>query len=87
MWILELEVEKWTTDKVVEWAQKQRDMLPEDVEVLKRNRVTGNSLLTLTEEKLRQDGLPRGPAVSLALAIESLKLTREQVFGEYQTHT
>jgi hypothetical protein len=81
MWVLDLNVEKWATDKVVDWAKGI--VRQELAEILGKQEVDGKSLLTLTEEKLMQDGFPRGPAVSLTLAIEGLRLTREQIFGKY----
>ena len=44
----------------------------ERLEVLEKNRISGECLLTLTEEKLMKDGLLRGPASVLALEIEKI---------------
>lgn len=63
----------WGVAHVVEFAQSEGVGLDdEDVEVLKKNKVDGESLLNLTEDKLRADGMPRGPATKLAAAIAKL---------------
>lgn len=69
--VLELSVEEWKTDKVVEWAEEK--VRPELAKILENQEVDGKSLLTLTEEKLMKVGFPLGPAASLALAIEGLR--------------
>ena len=69
------DVSTWSRDDVKEWALKQKDVEDSDADALFKNRVTGTSLLTLTEEKLTRHpyNIPGGPAASLAAAIQTLK--------------
>ena len=45
----------------------------EDVAILWRQKIDGETLLEQTEENLRQDGIPRGPATKLFKAILARK--------------
>jgi len=77
----------WNVDEVYNWALSIKNLLEEDAQKLKVNRVTGESLLTLTETKLVNHpyNIAGGPAASLALAIEKLKSPSEKkrLYSEY----
>ena len=74
------EVMGWDMARVLEFA-KSEGLDDEDVEVLKKNKVNGKRLLDLTEDKLRADGMPRGPASDLAAAIAELPRPPGECFG------
>ena len=69
-------VKTWDTAGVVEFVRKA-GLGPAATEVLEKNEINGEDLLTLTEDKLRADGMPRGPANRLAASIAELRNTRE----------
>ena len=75
------DVKLWDTAGVVNFA-KGAGLDDDDVVVLTANKIIGKSLLNLTEEKLRADGMPRGPATRLAAAIAGIRSsTRELLTG------
>eukprot|EP01089_Gocevia_fonbrunei_P019317 TRINITY_DN6807_c0_g1_i1.p1 TRINITY_DN6807_c0_g1~~TRINITY_DN6807_c0_g1_i1.p1 ORF type:complete len:501 (+),score=66.39 TRINITY_DN6807_c0_g1_i1:213-1715(+) len=55
------------------WA-KQLGIAEEDASKLRSNKIEGLGLLTLTEDKLLNDGFHRGPAAVLAMEIEKLRM-------------
>ena len=61
----------WGTARVLEYA-KSLGLDDDDANILPANKVHGKDLLNLTEDKLRADGMPRGPATRLAAAIAEL---------------
>jgi hypothetical protein len=66
----------------VEWAKgKVRHDL---AEILRKQEVNGESLLTLTKDDLMKSGFPLGPAASLALAIEGLKKQKVSTIDQQQ---
>lgn len=65
------EVKGWSAARVQEWA-KSLGLDDDDVEILRANKVIGSDLFNLTEDKLRADHMPRGPAGRLAAAIAKL---------------
>lgn len=70
------EIKTWNRTDVINFLQKKKEDLDidnEDIEIIKRNKVAGQAFLRLTEEKLMQDGLLRGPAKSIASLVETLK--------------
>ena len=70
------EVMTWNTPRVAEFAAGL-GLSVAATEILVKNEITGESLLNLTEDKLRADGMPRGPASILAAAIDKLRDSRE----------
>ena len=69
-------VKTWDTAHVVKFAS-DLGLSAAATEVLKKNEINGESLLNLTKEDLRADGMPRGPAIILAASIAELRNTRE----------
>jgi len=69
-------VKGWDVARVVEWA-KSLGLDDEDAAILFANKITGKRLLNLTEDKLRADGMARGPASDLAVAIDKIRGPRE----------
>ena len=69
-------VKTWDTADVVKFAS-ELGLSATATEVLKKNEINGKSLLTLTKEDMRADGMPRGPATILAASIEERRNTRE----------
>lgn len=73
-----VEVRGWDVARVVEFAKSESVGLDdEDANILLANKVNGKRLLNLTEDKLRADGMARGPASDLAAAIAKLHDARE----------
>ncbi|PKY43578.1 hypothetical protein RhiirA4_121346 [Rhizophagus irregularis] len=70
------EIKKWKRADVMNFLREKQedlDLDDEDIEIIRKNKVAGQAFLLLTEENLIQDGLPRGPAKSIAYLIETLK--------------
>jgi len=70
------EIKKWKRADVIKFLQEKKEELDIDdkhIEVIKDQEVAGQAFLLLTEENLMHDGLPRGPAKSIAYLIETLK--------------
>jgi hypothetical protein len=68
-----------TKEEVYEWAKQlfeKKGMDHEDAKILLQQKVNGETLFNLTEAKLREDGMPRGPASTLISAIEELKASQ-----------
>jgi len=70
------EIMSWDIMRVEEFA-KSVGLDDDDVKLLSANKVNGKRLLNLTEDKLRADGMLRGPASELATAIAELRGTGE----------
>ena len=66
------EVMSWDVSRVADYAKSDAGLDDDDVKILSENKVKGGDLLNLTEDKLRADGMPRGPATRLAAAIAKL---------------
>jgi hypothetical protein len=65
-------VPQWTVDEAFEWAKKLTD--EEEAKKLRSQKVDGQVLLTLAEEKLVKGyGILRGPATKLEIAIKALQ--------------
>ena len=69
------EVGSWNVDKVIEHLKRQfsDDVLEEDCGILWTNRVTGCTLLEMTEKKLMQVGMVLGPALVINKHVQELK--------------
>ena len=65
-------METWNTPRVAEFVAGL-GLDDDDVKILTNNKIAGEDLLNLTEDKLRADGMPRGPASRLAAAIAELR--------------
>ena len=65
-------VVKWSIDDVVKWASNVKGVLPEDIDLLKKQRIDGESLLRMTKEDFERCGIPIGPASNLFAAIQRL---------------
>ena len=70
------EVKAWDTSRVVAHA-KSIGLDDDDVKILSSNKINGEDLLTLTEDKLLRVNMPLGPASRLAAAITKMRDTRE----------
>jgi hypothetical protein len=66
-------VSEWTVKDVALWALNIAGVEPRHVFILVQQEVSGQALLNLTEEKLRSDGMPRGPATLIAAEIAKLQ--------------
>ena len=71
------DVMSWDVSRVADYAKSDAGLDDDDAKILRDNKVNGKRLLNLTEDKLRADGMPRGPATKLAAAIAKLRDTRE----------
>lgn len=70
------EPKTWDTAGVEKFASSL-GLEDEDVKILTANKISGKTLLSLTKEDLRADGMPRGPATILADLITERRNTRE----------
>ena len=77
------EVKGWSSARVVEFV-KSIGLDDDDAKVLSANKVDGKRLLNLTEDKLCADGMPRGPASDLAIAIAGLRDKGELLAGTWR---
>ena len=77
------EVKGWSSARVAEFA-RELNLGPAATEVLSKQEIIGESLLNLTEDKLRADGMPRGPASDLAIAIAVLRDKGELPAGTWR---
>jgi len=57
---------------VRKWAESLDGIDAEDAAILGTQKINGEALLKLTEDKLMQDGMPRGPASALMGAVNAL---------------
>lgn len=66
----------WNVDDCESFVRDVVKLKEEHVKKLKAQDVDGKALFSLTEEKLMHDGLSRGAAIHLMLAIAELKTTK-----------
>ena len=66
------DVRKFTVEDVLKWASESVGIDDEDAKKLVDQKINGEALLKVTEEKLRQVGIPLGPAIKLMEAINAL---------------
>jgi hypothetical protein len=72
---------EWTLEDVLAWSNKVWVAEKTPTKTLRRkclgslvtHSITGEKLLTLDEEKIRELGVPQGPAAVLAAALTALK--------------
>ena len=67
----------WDTAHVVNFAQSEVGLDSDDADILKKNKITGACLLSLTKEDIRRVGMPLGPATMLATTIANVREIRE----------
>ncbi|KAG9301730.1 hypothetical protein G9A89_003275 [Geosiphon pyriformis] len=75
-----VEIKKWAPQQVNEFLKKKSEelfLIKEDLDIIKTNRIAGQDFLLLTEEKLMQDGMKLGPAMTIAALVEKLKSEEE----------
>ena len=66
-------VSSWSTEQVYRWATDDVGIDEEDARLLLAQKINGETLLELSEDRLRSAGLPMGPAIKLSKAIQQLK--------------
>ena len=57
---------------VRDWAAVSIGLDAEDADILVKQKIDGEALFKVTEEKLMKDGMPRGPAGKLADAVAAI---------------
>jgi hypothetical protein len=60
----------WSTDDVINWARQLRDVIEDDLDVLRKERINGEALLRISQPDLERLGMKYGPASKI---IASLK--------------
>jgi len=79
-------VENWDTDTLIIHLEEQKLKLDDDdFKILRNEKITGQTFLDMTEEKLRSYGLKGGPAMSLAKEAKALKDNTKRPFSTYKT--
>ena len=66
------EVRKWNRGQVIENLQKIVNLEEDEIQILRKKRISGKSFLGLTEEKLEQFGLEFGPASEIAEFVKAI---------------
>ena len=61
-----------TIASVREWAEKTVGLDAEDADILVKQKIDGDQLLKVTEEKLMKIGVPLGPAGKLVDAVAAV---------------
>ncbi|GBC08819.1 hypothetical protein RclHR1_00840020 [Rhizophagus clarus] len=69
------EISYYDTKDLISFLQVQDDLqlIKEDFDIIRKERITGRSFLKLTEEKLRSYGMKGGPSSDLADFVEKLR--------------
>jgi hypothetical protein len=70
------EIIHYDTEELISYLRVHDDLqqlIEEDFDIIRKERITGRSFLKLTEEKLRSYGMKGGPASDLADFVESLR--------------
>ncbi|CAG8596691.1 8134_t:CDS:2 [Ambispora leptoticha] len=70
------EIKKWSPQQVLEFLEKKKDELflnDKHIKIIEDQEVAGQDFLLLTEEKLMQDGLKRGPATRISQFVKEIK--------------
>jgi hypothetical protein len=65
---------KFSAADVRKWAVETVGLDAEDADILAKQKIDGEALLEITEEKLVQDRMPRGQASKLMKAVNALLL-------------
>jgi hypothetical protein len=80
--------EKWDANQVADWAQRFAKISKKAAQLLIDNELDGAAALEMAKlpqdllgDKLKADGLPRGPAVKLARALSTLNTASQGAFS------
>jgi len=77
-------VENWDTGTLIIHLEEQKLKLEEKhYDILRKEEITGQDFIDLTEEKLRSYGLKGGPAMRLAKEAKALKDNTKRPFSSY----
>ncbi|RIA85577.1 hypothetical protein C1645_830581 [Glomus cerebriforme] len=81
------EIKKYDTAKLIEYLQGQEDLGLDDndLEIIRKEKVSGRDFLKLTEEKLEHYGMKMGPASRLADFAKECKEKKLKAFFSYKT--
>lgn len=78
-----IEIEDWDEEIVISYLYDNiKGFREEDAIIFKKNRIDGESLFFMTEEKMISDGIPRGPASKIAALIDKIKKNRKEIIKE-----
>jgi hypothetical protein len=69
------EIAHYDTEELISYLRvhDELQLIDEDFDIIRRERITGRSFLKLIEEKLRSYGMKGGPASDLADFVEKLR--------------
>jgi hypothetical protein len=59
----------WSTDDVINWARQLRDVIEDDLDVLRKERINGEALLRISQQDLVNSGMKLGPASKIIAAL------------------
>lgn len=69
-------VKKWSPKEVITFLESKKDELflyNEDINIIKKNRVTGHAFLDLSQEDLEKCEMPVGPAKTITGLVKEIK--------------
>ncbi|CAG8500355.1 3500_t:CDS:2, partial [Ambispora gerdemannii] len=66
------EVRKWKRTDVIENLQKSVELDEDDIEILKKEKISGSDFLLLTKKDLKEFGLKSGPATRIAEFVKAI---------------
>ncbi|GBB94481.1 hypothetical protein RclHR1_23620003 [Rhizophagus clarus] len=79
-------VENWDTETLIDFLKEQNLKLEEKhYDILRKEEITGQDFLDMTEEKFRSYGLKGGPAMRLAKKVQALKKKPKRAFSSYKS--
>ena len=81
------EIKKYKTEALIEYLQKEEDLGldDDDLEIIRKEKVTGRAFLDMTEQKFRDCELKIGPAVTLAKFAKDCKEKKKRAFSSYRS--
>jgi hypothetical protein len=68
---------EWSTDDVCNWASHLDNVIEEDLEVFRKQRINGEALLRISQEDLERLGMKYGPASKIIAAMKQPDTSQE----------
>ncbi|RHZ89982.1 hypothetical protein Glove_9g81 [Diversispora epigaea] len=81
------EVREYKTNELIEFLRKEEDLEldEDDLEILRKQKISGRAFLKLTEQKLERYGMKGGPATVLADFVKEVKEKKLRAYSSYKT--
>src|SRR5438132_12156643 len=70
------EIQKWKRDSIIEFLREKKEELDlddEDINIIRKSKVSGSAFLKLSQEELQRCGLQLGPAKAIVELIKDIK--------------